>query len=264
VTGSITTTFVAMTYNLWGDAHLTEREPALRALFRTRPPDLLATQELRPGSRALIDAELPGHARVVDNHPGWARQSNLWWRRELFELVAYGVRDVGILDPAAGLFWVRLRTSDGVVLVFATAHLTWPGHAEERTTGVNQRVPQARAIVAALDELAGDGPCLFTADVNDIGGPLWELGNAGFLDSFTALGSPSPPTHPVVPMPFTSGRGTRLSPVQSPAKAIDWLFHRGALRARTSEVVEFFHDGSAPSDHKPVVATFTLAEGANP
>lgn len=256
------TTFVAMTYNLWGDWHLAEREPALRAFFRTRPPDLLATQELRPGSRALIDEELPGHARVVDDHPGWARQSNLWWRRELFELVAHGVRDVEILDPAASLFWVRLRAACGTVLVFATAHLTWPGHAEERATGVNQRVPQARAIVAALDELAGDGPCLFTADVNDIGGPLWELGNAGFLDSFTALGSPSPPTHPVVPMPFSSGRGTRLSPVQSPAKAIDWLFHRGALRARTSEAVEFFHDGSAPSDHRPVVATFTL-EGAH-
>lgn len=258
------TTFVAMTYNLWGDAHLAEREPALRALFRTRPPDLLATQELRPGTRDLVDQELPGHARVTDDHPGWARQSNLWWRRELFEPVAFGVRDVGILDPTAGLFWVRLRTAGGSELVFATAHLTWPGHAEERATGVNQRVPQARAIVAALDELAGAGPCLFTSDVNDIGGPLWELGNAGFLDSFTALGSPAPPTHPVVPMPFSSGRGTRLSPVQSPAKAIDWIFSRGPVHARTGEAVEFFHDGSAPSDHKPVVATFTLDEGVHP
>lgn len=264
MTAPITTTFVAMTYNLWGDAHLAERGPALRALLRTRPPDVLATQELRPASRDLVDAELPGHDRVVDDHPGWAGQSNLWWRRELFTLLAYGLRDVGIRDPTAGLFWVRLRAADGTVLVVATAHLTWPGHAEERATGVNQRIPQARAIVTALDELAGDGPCLFTADVNDIGGPLWELGNAGFLDSFTALGSPSPPTHPVVPLPFRSGRGTRLSPVQSPAKAIDWLFSRGALRPRTSEVVEFFHDGSAPSDHKPVVATYTLAEGANP
>lgn len=262
------TTFVAMTYNVWGDAHLAEREPALRSLFRTRPPDLLATQELRPGSRDLIDAELPEHDRVHDDHPGWAHQSNLWWRRDLFSAVDHGVRDVGILDPSAGLFWVRLRTADGAVLVLATAHLTWPGHAEERATGVNQRVPQARAVVAALDELAGAGPCLFTSDVNDIGGPLWELGNAGFLDSFTALGSPAPPTHPVVPMPFTTGRGTRLSPVQSPAKAIDWIFSRGPVRARTSEAVEFFHDGSAPSDHKPVVATFTLsaeiAEGAHP
>lgn len=257
------TTFVVMTYNLWGDAHLAEREPALRSFFRTRAPDLLATQELRPGSRDLVDEELPGHARVVDDHPGWARQSNLWWRRELFELVEHGVRDVGILDPTAGLFWVRLRTVGGAEIVFATAHLTWPGHAEERATGVNQRVPQARAIVTALDELAGARPCLFTSDVNDIGGPLWELGNAGFLDSFTALGSPSPPTHPVVPMPFSSRRGTRLSPVQSPAKAIDWIFSRGPLRARTGEAVEFFHDGSAPSDHKPVVATFTLDEGVH-
>jgi endonuclease/exonuclease/phosphatase family metal-dependent hydrolase len=261
-------TFVAMTYNLWGDAHLAEREPALRALFRARPPDLLATQELRAGSRDLVDAELPGHDRVVDAHPGFEKQSNLWWRRDLFTRVEHGVRDVGILDSTAGLFWVRLRAVDGTELVFSTAHLTWPGHVEERATGVNQRVPQARAVIAALDELAGAGPCLFTSDVNDIGGPLWELGNAGFLDSFTALGSPAPPTHPVVPMPFSTGRGTKLSPIQSPAKAIDWIFSRGPVRARTSEAVEFFHDGSAPSDHKPVVATFTLDgntdEGVHP
>jgi endonuclease/exonuclease/phosphatase family metal-dependent hydrolase len=257
----MTCTFVAMTYNLWGDAHLAERDPALRALLRTRPPDLLATQELRGESRDLIDGELVGHDRVVDEHRGWERQSNLWWHRELFTRIEHGVRDVGILDAHAGLFWVRLRALTGAELVFATAHLTWPGHAEELATGVNLRTGQARAVTAALDELAGEGACLFTVDINDIGPPLWELGNAGFLDSFTALGAPSPPTHPVVPMPFSTGRGTRKSPVQSPAKAIDWLFHRGPLRARTSEVVEFFHDGSAPSDHRPVVATFTLPEG---
>ncbi|GAB3805157.1 exonuclease/endonuclease/phosphatase family protein [Micromonospora zhanjiangensis] len=249
-----------------GDAHLEQREPALRDLFATRAPDLLATQELRPRTREVLDEALPGHARVHDDFPGWGGQSNLWWRTELFELVEYGRRDVGILAADAGLFWVRLRplAGDAPPIVFSTAHLTWPGHPDERQDGRNRRTGQAQRVVAALDEIAGDGAALFTVDINDIGPPLWELGNGGFLDSFTALGRTSPVTHPVSPMPFTTGIGTRLSPLGSPAKAIDWIFSRGPITTRASEVVEFFSAGSAPSDHKPVAATFTLPSGAAP
>lgn len=261
LTGSFT--FVAMTYNLWGDTHLEQRVPAIRDLFGTRPPDLLAVQELRPRSREVLDDVLRGHARVHDDFPGWATQSNLWWRREVFDLVEFGAHDVGILAEHARLFWVRLRPrSGGTPLVFSTAHLTWPGHPQEREDRRNQRVGQAERVVAALNEIAGDGPCLFTVDINDIGPPLWVLGNAGFIDSFTALGRTSPITHPVSPLPFTTTRGTRLSPLESPSKAIDWIFSRGPIVTRASEVVEFFSSGSAPSDHKPVVATFTLPSGS--
>lgn len=262
LTGSFT--FVAMTYNLWGDTHLEQREPAIREFFRIRPPDLLATQELRPRSRAVVDEVLAGHARVGDEFPGWATQSNLWWRRELFEPIESGAQDVGILDRNARLFWVRLQPLAGGLppLVFSTAHLTWPGHAQERQDRRNRRTGQAARVVAALDEIAGAGPCLFTVDINDIGQPLWVFGNGGFTDSFSALGRTSPVTHPVSPLPFTNTRGTRLSPLESPAKAIDWIFFRGPVVARASEVVEFFSAGSAPSDHKPVAATFTLPSGS--
>lgn len=253
--------FVVMTYNLWAEFHLESRRDALAALFTTRPPDLLAVQELRPSTRKLIDDVLPSHDRV-DGTAGWETQSNLWWRRDLFSAVGHGAEDVGILSPDARLFWVRLRPSDGPELIFSTAHLTWPGHPDERADLGNRRVGQARAVATALERLAGDGPCLFTVDINDIGPPQWELGNAGFLDSFTALGRHSPVTHPVVPTPATGPIGTRLSPLASPPKAIDWIFARGPLAARGSEVVEFFHDGRAPSDHYPVVATYTFTRPA--
>jgi len=257
--------FVAMTYNLWSDFYLDDRRDALRALLTTRPPDLLATQELRGTTRALVDEVLAGHDRVDDPFPGWEKQSNLWWRRDLFELIEYGAEDVGILSPDAALFWVRLRPRDPGLpgLVFSTAHLTWPGHPDERADSRNRRVGQARAIAEALERLAGDGPCLFTVDINDIGPPQWELGNAGFLDSFTALGRHSPVTHPVVPTVAPVPIGTKLSPLASPPKAIDWIFGRGPLVPRCSEVVEFFHAGRAPSDHHPVAATYTFTRSSS-
>lgn len=251
------TTFVAQTHNLWGDHAAEQRRASLQALYRTRAPDLLGTQEQRPWSRQLIDDAMPTHDRVQDDFAGWARQSCLWWRRDLFDYVDHGADDVGILAADARLFWVRLDTADGPLLV-STAHLTWPGHPVERETGVNQRTPQASAVVGRLAELAGDTACIFAVDINDIGPANWEFGNGGFTDSFSALNRHAPPTHPVVPSGFEEVVGTRLSPLASPRKAIDWLFLRGPVAARASEVVEFFHRGIAPSDHHPVAATLTL------
>ncbi len=254
------TTFTVMTFNVWGDHHGDQRSTALQQLFDVRPPDLLATQELRAWSRAVADAALVGHRRVVDGFGGWEHQSNLWWSSALFEEIEHGADDVGILDRDARLFWVRLGVLGGTrrSLLFATAHLTWPGHEVERADGVNLRTGQARRIVARLDALAGGTDVIFTTDINDIGGPVWEFGNGGYCDSFTALRRHSPPTHPVVPNAFADGIGTSRSPLASPPKAIDWIFLRGRLQSRASEVVEFFHRGIAPSDHAPVVATLTL------
>jgi endonuclease/exonuclease/phosphatase family metal-dependent hydrolase len=255
----IPTTFVVQTHNLWGDAWAEERADALRRLYAARPPDLLATQELRPWSRDALDAAMPDHDRVHDDLPGWQRQSNLWWRRDLFTEIAHGAEDVGILDEAARLFWVRLDCADGGgTVLLSTAHLSYAGTAIEMETGVNQRVPQAQRIIRELARIAGEGePVLFTVDINDIGVPLWTFGNGGYLDAFSALGRHCPPTHPVIPSGFADTVGTSKSPVASPPKAIDWIYFRGPVRPRLAEVVEFFHRGVAPSDHAPVAAAFS-------
>ncbi len=252
-------TFLVQQHNVWGDHWRDERRAALARLYALRAPDLLATQELRGWSRAVIDDALPEHDRVHDGFRGWETQSNLWWNRELFAHVEHGAWDVGIVDPDARLFWVRLRSRTGAgTLVFSTGHLSWTGTAVELETGVNQRVLQAERVVEALGRIAGDGePVFFTVDINDIGVPLWTLGNGGYLDSFTALGRHCPPTHPVVPSGFSDTVATGASPLASPPKAIDWIFFRGPVRSRSAEVVEFFDRGIAPSDHHPVVSTFT-------
>lgn len=256
----MTVTFVSMSYNIWGDHRLADRLPALRALLELRDPDLLSVQELRPESRDLVDEVLSGHERVDDPAPGWAREGNIWWRREVFELFEYGAEDVGHRERHRRLFWVRLRprgAPDAPPLLYSTAHLTWQGNARERADDVNPRVAQARRVGAELQRLAGDGPCVFTVDINDVARPVWAMREAGFADSFNGLGVPSPVTHPAVPLFDADGLARASVP-----KVLDWQFYRGeGLRPRCSEVVEFCYSGRAPSDHKPVVVTYAMPAG---
>lgn len=251
-------TTVAMTYNTWGDHWWAEREPAMRAFLEQRAPDLFAVQELKPAQRKLFDDVLADHTRVEDDFPGWTHNGNMWWHRDLYELVEYGAEDIGMLAEFARLFWVRLRVKalDGArSLVFANAHYTYPGHPLEWETDVSSRTNQARRTVEELDRLAGADPCVFVGDLNDYARPVKVLRDGGFIESFGALGAVSPPTHPAVP----NARSAAGDPApESVPKAIDFMFHRGPIRARSSEVVEFFHGGIAPSDHRPVVTTYTV------
>lgn len=249
-------TFTAMTYNLWGAWRVEDRMPALTQLLRLREPDLLATQELHPVSRDTVDTALPDHDRVRDDFPGWATRSNLWWRRAEFSYAGHGAEDVGIWSEHARLFWVRLRRPDAPDLVFATAHLTWPGHPREIADDRSPRVDQSRAIVAALAHLAPDPDTavLFCSDVNDYARPLWTFQDAGYVEPFGWLGTVSPVTHPVYPLALA--QPPRQPGVQTTQKAIDWQYFRGPLRPRTAEVVEYFADGVAPSDHKPVLCAY--------
>jgi endonuclease/exonuclease/phosphatase family metal-dependent hydrolase len=253
-------TVIAQTHNLWGDHHAAERVEALGGLYERRAPDLLATQETRAWSRDLLDAAMPGHDRIHDDFAGWAQQSNLWWDRALFSEVEHGAEDVGIHDAHARLFWVRLTIEGGPsTLLWTTAHLSYSGNALEVETGVNQRTVQARRVVEQLSRLGGPDEAVFLAsDTNAIATAIWVIGNAGYLDSFTALNRQAPPTHPVIPNPFASAVGTPKSPIASPQKTIDYIFFRGPVRSRSAEVVEYFHRGIAPSDHYPVASTFAL------
>lgn len=253
-------TFVAQSHNLWGDHHAEGRVEAMRALYERRAPDLLATQETRRWSRDILDAAMPGHERVQDDFAGWESQSNLWWNSELFSEVEHGAEDVGIHDTNARLFWVRLQVKgQDRTILWTTAHLSYSGNSVEVETGVNQRTPQAHRVTEELARLAHpDEPVFFASDTNAIATAIWVIGNAGYIDSFSALNRQAPPTHPVVPNPFREVVATPKSPIASPHKTIDYIFFRGPVHPRSAEVVEFFHLGISPSDHYPVASTFTL------
>lgn len=241
---------VATTYNLWADSRWFERTEPLRAYLELTRPDVLCVQELRPASRDLIDAALPDHSRVDDEFEGWLREGNIWWSNAIFELLEHGAEELGLLSPLRRLFWVRLRhlASETTVLV-ATAHYTWQGNPRERTEGSSPRIAESLATVEALERVAGTAePVLFMGDLNDATNAIRILREGGLVDSFTACGAPLQPTHPA--RPTASGN----------PQVLDWQLHRGAIRCMNSHVGEFFLGDIAPSDHKPVVATYALGE----
>ncbi|MER6412358.1 MULTISPECIES: endonuclease/exonuclease/phosphatase family protein [Streptomyces] len=241
--------FVVCSLNLWRTRNWPARSHPLAAFLRGHRPDVLVVQELSPEVRSVIDVALDSHDRVTDAFPGWSRESNIYWHRGLFEPVAHGREDIGQPQAERGLYWVRLRRCGEPAedVVVATAHYTWPGHPEELRSGVSPRPAEARATVTALARIApAPQAVVFAGDLNDFFHPLRVLREAGLADSFSALGRMPRPTIPSVPA---------AGGIPSVA---DWMLHRGPVRPMSTEAVDFFADGLPPSDHKPLLTTYSL------
>jgi endonuclease/exonuclease/phosphatase family metal-dependent hydrolase len=241
---------VVCTLNLWETSRWKERKESLRRFLALHAPDLLCVQELRPESLGLIGEALPGHEHVRDAFPGWTREGNIFWTSARFSLIGHGAEEAGMIEPDRRVFWARLRTRGGAEIVVATAHFTWPGNSREREDGINVRMEQARRTAAVLDRIApAPAPLLFMGDLNDSGNPVDILKEAGLEDAFSGLGRFPKATRPAAPT------------YQGAEETLDWMFYRGSLRPMTCEAVDFFHGDFAPSDHKPVLATFAIPDG---
>ncbi len=238
--------FVVTTYNLWKINRWPQREESLRAFVRLAPPDILCIQELRPQTRDVLDEELRSHARVEDPFEGWTMEGTIYWNERMFEYAEHGAEQIGMLEELRRLFWARLRVREyNRTILVATAHYTYQGNKREATEGYSPRLDQARSTVTALDRLARPNePVLFMGDLNDSVNPIKLLRAAGFADSFTGIGRIPTPTHPAVPTATGS------------PQVLDWQFSRGPIRCLGSEVVDFFVNDIAPSDHKPVSAVY--------
>lgn len=240
---------VVCTLNLWETSRWAERSASLRRFLELHRPDLLCVQELRPESLALIQEALPDHDHVRDGFPGWSLEGNVFWNRSAFGLEDAGAEDVGMLETHRRLFWARLAPArrPKARLLVSTAHFTWPGNAREKEDGINIRMEQARRTSACLDLLApSPAPLLFMGDLNDHYHPIRILKAAGLGECFSGMGRQPRATRPAAPT------------YQGPEETLDWIFYRGGIRPMTCEVVDFFHGDFAPSDHKPVLATFAF------
>jgi endonuclease/exonuclease/phosphatase family metal-dependent hydrolase len=241
--------FTVCTANLWGEERWPERQEVLRQFLDLHRPDLLCLQELSPAARQLIDLVLPGHSRVEDDFPGWLHEGNIFWNDELFELTEYGAEQIGQLEELRRLFWVRLRlkAENQPSLTVATAHYSWPGSEAEKQDGINRRFLQAQRTTEVLNRLTGpEDRLLFMGDFNEYYHPLNTLREAGLQDCFSALGRIAAPTYAV------------YSYKKRSAEVLDWILQRGPLQPMTAEVVDFYAEGYALSDHRPVLATYRL------
>lgn len=237
--------FTIATLNLWNTEKWPARQPALAAFLERHQPDLLVVQEVRPALLAAVASALPEHG-YVQNHTeaGWQTEGNVFWNRSLFSATQNGAEDVGIEESARRLFWVRLQTNDSTLLL-ATAHLTWRETQAEALDGRSPRLPQIRRVIETLQDLRqGQERLLFAGDLNDSLHVLRELSAAGFSEVFSALGRLPVPTWPVPCM------------ADGIPEIDDWILFRGALRPMSVDVPDFFLEGCAPSDHRPVLATF--------
>ena len=239
--------FLACTYNLWGSIRWEERRRPLQRFLDVNRPDVLCPQELRPNTCDLITDTLPWMQRVDDPFPGWTEEGNIFWTSHIFELAEYGAEDIGILEENRRLFWVRLANESGGTIVIANAHLSWLERAGEMGEWVTVRVAQAEAAAVSLGELVrSDESVLFMGDFNDYLYPVDVLRDAGFEDSFRALGRVPVVTHPARP-------GS-----DEPPTLLDWMMHRGPIRPTLTSVVDFFVNEIPPSDHKPILTTYTI------
>ena len=242
-------TFLACTYNLWGSFDWDNRSASLERFLEVNPPDVLCIQESTKVACDLIGGALGSHATISDPFPGWVEEGTIYWNSKLFDIVEYGVRDIGILEELRRLFWARLRAPGERTIVIATAHFSWTGEREHPPEQGNVRIRQAEAAVDALNGIADeDEPVLFMGDFNDYIHPIRVLKDAGFVDSFSALGREVVVTYPARPLQ------------SAPPQLLDWMMHRGPIRPTLTSVVDFYVDEVPPSDHKPILTSYVLLE----
>ena len=268
-----------MTFNMWKvnnyPANWSHRRLPIFECLSTFTPDILCVQELHPLFHDVIIEALSSHAYVKDDFPGWYNESNIYWNSNLFDMIEYGIGDIGMMEPLRRLFWVLLKFKTPVqaidekhqansiitrqVLV-ATAHYTWEGHGDERTTTINLRKKQAQRTVTILNDLIskfGDAhlAVLFMGDLNENFHPRRILREAGFIDCFSALRLPSFATHPQRPsLPHEDMLGDC---------ALDWVVQNNYARPILANVLKdlLCTGGHSVSDHCPVMCIYEIGAG---
>jgi endonuclease/exonuclease/phosphatase family metal-dependent hydrolase len=268
-----------MTFNMWqvGDypGNWPQRRLPILECLTTFTPDILCVQELHSLFHEVIVDALSTHAYVQDDFPGWRYESNIYWNSNVFDMVEYGIVDIGMIEPLRRLFWVllKIKTPEKSIqeqdqsnnkntwqILVATAHYTWEGNEEECRTYVNLRKQQAQRTAAALHDLQSkcDDPhlaVLFMGDLNESFHPRRILREAGFIDCFSALRLPSLPTHPQRP---SAPEEDILGDV-----SLDWIMQNNYARPILANVIRnmITTGGYSVSDHCPVMCIYEIGSG---
>ena len=208
-------------------------------------PDIVMLMEVFPARQAELEAafqdRLPHTATVQSEGVGGVMVASRYPLVEVVEVpVVAGARSslVAIVDV------------DGTTVQVAPVHLRSPclecgdSPAQRLSLEGSSRAAEMAAVLAALDP---DMPTIVGGDLNsnERSLPYRELTRAGFDDPQRAVGrGPG----------FTWPAGGQ--PVPMPVVRIDWLLSRGL------DPVAAWVAPAGPSDHHPVVATFSFQEAS--
>jgi len=137
--------------------------------------------------------------------------------------------------------------------VLANTHLTWAGCNWDSEKGpINPRFAE---MVDICSKLPKQGPLFVVGDLNDSYTPLRVAReHLNLFPCFVSLGVPSPSTYPTpksVPVCWDDNCFGK--------KAYDWILQRD-VDVMSARRLDFSLDGTYPSDHYPVLATFELQE----
>ena len=254
-----------MTFNVWGNTFWPERRHALQETVLRADPDIVLLQEITPEILEALDDTLTSHSRIRNNAEetgfariftkGWTTESQIYYRKSMFDLVESGYEDLEILDhPDRGLFWARfLNEETGVIFIAATCHMPWPGCSEELASGVNQRGLCAQKVakkVNALTSGSPDEPFILGGDFNEAFHPQRILRESLSLkDPFEVLDMPPPITHPV--------RNTDTHETTMPDQTLDWIMFRNVKKC-IGAFAKTVRGPIIASDHLPVQAILEL------
>jgi endonuclease/exonuclease/phosphatase family metal-dependent hydrolase len=239
-----------------------ERRPVVKALLEKYSPDVMGTQEGVNRQLRDLQEDLPAYAWIGEGRDGGDRGEYMaiFYRRDRFDALEHEHFWLSDTPGVAGSFtwgnrlprmvtWVKLRDRSAQCTFYVVnTHFDHEAQAA-REKSADLLIERAKQFGRAL-------PVILLGDFNSAAGanPVYArlTQEDAFVDVWRALGKPEPPF------------GT-YHEFQGEARArelgfgrIDWILTRGAVEARSAEILTFAHGKQYPSDHFPVMAQLEL------
>jgi endonuclease/exonuclease/phosphatase family metal-dependent hydrolase len=240
-----------ITLNLWNTEHWAQRKECVVSFIQKYASDIFCFQEVREESLAVLDQALFEYIRIEGTEPGWKCENSIYVKRDLFTVLDLGRIDLSMPEQNRGVFWAKVRTTEGKLLFVATMHLTHQLNADEIRTGMPYRHAEAHTAARELNLLIKGERAVVCGDFNDPVHPSRILQQeAQFVDVFDFLGLSSPVTFPC---PF-------LSEERYLVESIDKIMTRGSIKPIIATSPQYFYKGSVLSDHWPVMTIFEIGK----
>lgn len=235
------------------------RKELLAETVRLSRPHLLGTQEIFSEQTAFLLEKMPefdcfGRGRFGDNRD---KHNKIFFDRGRFSLIECGEQWFSRTPHVPGssdweiprprmVSWGRLRGISGPDVLILNTHMPYGRGA------VEARRESARLVLELVANMPQDLPLFLTGDFNaPADGDIYNFFTEVLSDAWKTA------QQTIGPEGTLNGFG-RISA----GRRIDWILHRNAVSTLAAETVTHTARGLYPSDHYPVVATFSLGDPA--